>query len=329
MTRWGIIGTGRVVTESVAPAIAASAGSQLTACAGRNTDAARAIVEKFGGARFYSTSDELVRDHEVDVVYVATANAVHKEPVLAAARARKPVLCEKPLALNVEDAREMVQACRDAGVILRVAFQIRLERMLHRVREIVASGALGELRLITFERTARIDQPGAWRSDPAQGGILYDVATHLLDLIPWLTGATYREVFAFSHPDRRDGQSDDTIAILARMTGGCTAIVRASRELPFAKNDLIIEGTKAVLSTSGIRWLDEYWLTIEDASGVREERFAATPIYQREVEAMEAELAGTRSILPDGEEAIDMIRLAGAIFESLESRRAVELEQFR
>jgi predicted dehydrogenase len=219
----------------------------------------------------------------------------------------------------------MVEACHHAGVILRVAFQIRLEALLQRVREIVASGALGELRLVTFERTARIDQPGAWRSDPAQGGILYDVATHLLDLIPWMTGARYEEVFAFSHPDRRENVSEDTISIIARMSGGLTANVRASRELPFAKNDLIIEGTRGMVSTSGVRWLDEYWLRIEDASGAREERIAPTAIYHREVEAMERELAGDRTVLPDGEEAIRMIGLAQAIFESIQSRHAVRV----
>ena len=321
--RWGIVGTGRVVTESIAPAIAASSGSRLVAIAGRNLEAAQEITRKYDASRTYRTHDELVADTNVDLVYVATANALHKDAVLAAARAGKHVLCEKPLALNLEDGREMVESCRNAGVILRVAFQIRLERMLHRVREIVASGVLGELRLISFERTAHIAQPGAWRRDPQQGGILYDVATHLLDLIPWLTDLRYREVFAFSQPDRREHLADETIAISARLDRGCTALVRASRELPHAKNDLIIEGTKAVLSTSGIRWLDEYWLKIEDASGTHEERFAPTPIYQREVEAMEGELHGARSVLPNGEDALQMIVLADSIFESISTRRAV------
>ena len=325
VTRWGIVGTGRVVSDSVAPGICKSPGSSLAAVAGRNRDAASAIAREFGPARVYASPEELVADPDVDVVYVATANAFHKGPVLAAARAGKHVLCEKPLALSVADAREMVDACERAGVIFRAAFQIRLEKMLHRVRDIVASGELGPLRLVTFERSARIDQPGAWRSDPAQGGILYDVATHLLDLIPWITALRYEEFVAFSHPDRREGLSDDTIAILARMSGGCSAIVRASRELPYAKNDLIVEGTQGVLTTSGVRWLDEYWIEVETEAGKRTERFVPTAIYHAEVEAMERELAGERSVLPDGAEAIHMIEVANAIYESIRSRRAVSI----
>jgi 1,5-anhydro-D-fructose reductase (1,5-anhydro-D-mannitol-forming) len=243
--------------------------------------------------------------------------------VIAAARAGKHVLCEKPLAMSIGDAREMALACDAASVVLRVAFQIRNEAILHRTREIVASRELGELRSIAFERMAPLTQPGAWRQDPAQGGILFDVATHQLDLIPWMTGLRYREVFAFSQPDRRDGRPDDTIAILARLGDGCNAIVRASREIPYAKNDLVIEGTKGLLATSALRWVDDYTLTVTTAAGTREERYTRTPTYEREVQAMEAEVRGERTVLPDADEAMYMIEVASAVIASIERRQAV------
>jgi predicted dehydrogenase len=326
IVRWGVIGLGGVVIDSVAPAILASPGSCLVACASRDPLKGRELARQFGAERVYATHDELVADPDVDLVYIATPNALHKAAVLAAARAGKHVLCEKPLAMSVADAREMANACDEAGVILRVAFQIRLEGMLHRVREIVASGELGALRSVAFERTAPLTQRGEWRHDPSQGGIIFDVATHLLDLIPWLTGLRYREVCAFSHPDRREGKPDDTIAILARLGDACTATVRASREVPFAKNDLVIEGIQGMLSTSAIRWLDEYQLQVKTAAGTREERFTPTRIYHREVEVMESELKGERSLLPGADEAIYMIEVADAIIESIETRCAITLQ---
>jgi predicted dehydrogenase len=309
----------------VAPAIIASPRSHLAACAGRDPKKTTEIARRLGAERSYNDHEALVRDPAVDVVYIATPNALHTDAVIAAAHAGKHVLCEKPFAMSVKDARAMEDACRKAGVILRVAFQIRLEKMLQRAREVIASGVLGELRSITFERTASLTQTGAWRNDPQQGGAIFDVATHLLDLVPWLTGLRYREVCAFSNPDRRDGKADDTIAILARLGESCHAVIRASREIPYAKNDLVVEGTKGMLSTSAVRWVDEYWLQVKDASGVREERFTPTPTYRREVEAMEAELRGERSVLPDAEEGIYMIELADAIFESIDTRRAVPM----
>jgi predicted dehydrogenase len=323
IVRWGVIGLGHVVVDNVAPAIAASPGSQLLACAGRDPVRTREIAAQIGAERTYRDHDELVSDPDVDIVYVATPNALHKDAVLASARAGKHVLCEKPLALTLSDAHEMDRACRHSRVILRVAFQIRLEKMMRRAREIVASGELGTLRAISFERTASLTQTGAWRNDPRQGGALFDVATHLLDLVPWITGLRYTELSACSHPDRRDGKADDTIAVLARLADDCHAIVRASREIPYAKNDLVIEGTKGMLSTSAVRWVDDYWLQVKDASGVREERFVPTPTYRCEVEAMEGELAGTRSVLPDAQEGMYMIELADAILESIKTRRMV------
>ena len=325
VVRWGVVGLGGVVIDSVAPAILASPGSRLVACASRDPIRGLELARPFGAERVYATHDELVADDEIDIVYIATPNALHKDAVIAAARAGKHVLCEKPLAMSVADAREMARACDDARVILRAAFQIRLEGMLHRVREIVASGELGSLRSITFERTAPLTQRGEWRHDASQGGVLFDVATHLLDLVPWLTGLRYREISALSHPDRRDGKPDDTIAILARVGEHCNAVIRASREIPFARNDLVIEGTRGMLATSAIRWVDEYHLEVRTAAGVHHERFTPTPTYRREVEVMESELRGERSLLPGADDAIYMIEVADAIHESIRTRRAVTL----
>jgi predicted dehydrogenase len=84
-----------------------------------------------------------------------------------------------------------------------------------------------------------------------------------------------------------------------------------------------VEGTKGMLSTSAVRWVDDYWLQVKDASGTREEHFTPTPAYLREVEVMERELHGERSLLPDAEDGISMIAIADAIFESIDTRRTV------
>ena len=323
--RWGVVGLGKVVIDHLAPSIQRS-GNRLTACAGRDPEKARAFAARFGVAKAYTSHDELVRDADVDAVYIATPNALHHAAVIAAARAGKHVLCEKPLALTEAEGREMVDAFRGTNLVFRVGFQIRFEEILQRVRAIVQSGTLGDLRSISFERAAPVGPKGAWRSDPRQGGILFDVAVHLLDLIPWLTGLQYREICGYSNPDRREGKPDDTIVIASQLTGGCHAVIRASREIPHAENNLVIQGTRGSVVTSALRWSDEYVLTIKGADGVREERFAPTPIYQREVEAFVGEIRGTRSVLPDGEGGVAMIRLANAVFDAINRRTSVSLD---
>jgi predicted dehydrogenase len=321
--RWGVIGLGGIVVQQIAPAIVNSTHSKLVACVGSTPEKSRAFAAQFGGPQCYGSIEELAAASDVEAIFVATPNADHHRMVLAAARAGKHVLCEKPLAMAVAHGREMVEACRAARVILRTAFQIRLEEILVRVREIVQSGALGELRAVLFERIAPLRQHGAWRDDPRQGGVLFDVAVHLFDQVEWLTGRKVRELSAYSHPDRRLGGADSTIAILGMLGADCHMVVRASREIPYAGNDLRIQGSKGMLTTSALRWADEHVLRVHTAAGENVERFAPSPIYQHEIAAFAREVRGGPGALASGEDGIRAIQLASAVLESIQSRCSV------
>src|SRR4051812_28832305 len=122
---WGIAGLGWVAGDFVVPAMV-EAGSRLAGCVGSTPEKSRAFAQRFGFAKAHDDLNSLLRDPAVDAVYLALPNAMHHQAVLAAARAKKHILCEKPFAMKLEHAREMVAACRDAGVILRIAHQIRL-----------------------------------------------------------------------------------------------------------------------------------------------------------------------------------------------------------
>ena len=323
--RWGIIGLGGVVVQQIAPSIAGSAHSRMVGCTGSTPEKTRAFAQQFGIKSCYSSVEDLAAAPDVEAIFIATPNADHHRMVLAAARAGKHVLCEKPLALSVEHGREMVDACRAAGVIFRVAFQIRLEEILGRVRAIIQSGALGELRAVMFERIAPLRQHGAWRDDPRQGGVLFDVAVHLFDQVEWLTGLKIRELSAYSHPDRRLGKADDTVAILGMLGADCHVVVRASREIAYAGNDLRVQGTTGMLETSALRWEAEHVLTIKTGPATVEERYAATANYEREIEAFSREVRGGPGVLASGEDGIRGIELASAVLESIQTRRSIAI----
>jgi 1,5-anhydro-D-fructose reductase (1,5-anhydro-D-mannitol-forming) len=262
-----------------------------------------------------------MRDPDVDAVYVALPNALHHAAVLAAARGRKHVLCEKPLALSVAHAREMAQACRDAGVVLRVAHQLRLDAAIGRVRDIVRSGRLGRLVALSLERSSGLGARTSWRLDFAQSGVIYDVGVHLLDLVQWVSGQRFVEVAAFSHPDRRRRHPDDTVTVLGRLDGDCHAVVRATREVACAENTLIVEGAEATLTTSALRFAAEHAVCVRDRAGLTEERFPASPAYQLEIRAFEGELRGERSPLPDGEEGAQLVAVTQAVLQAIDERR--------
>jgi predicted dehydrogenase len=248
---------------------------------------------------------------------------MHHEAVLAAARAKKHILCEKPFAMSLAHAREMTEACRQAGVILRIAHQIRLDAAVTRAREIVQSGRLGRLAEISLERGSANPARKTWRLDTKQSGVVFDVGVHLIDLVQWISGQRFVEVSAFSHPDRKLGKSDDTVTILGRMDGECHAVVRATREVGSAENNLIVEGANATLYTSSLRFAKEHIVYVRDKNGVTEERFPASPAYAWQMRAFEGELRGERSLLPDGEENLPTVASLHAALQAIDERRIV------
>jgi 1,5-anhydro-D-fructose reductase (1,5-anhydro-D-mannitol-forming) len=320
---WGVAGLGWVAGDFFVPAMQKSPGSTLAACLGSSPEKSRAFAQRFGAARAHDDLDSLLRDPAVDAVYIALPNALHHAAVLAAARAKKHILCEKPFAMSVAHAREMVAACRAAGVILRIAHQIRLDAAIVRAREIVRSGRLGRLAEISLERGSANPARKTWRLDHAQSGVIFDVGVHLIDLIQWVSGQRFVEVSAFSHPDRRLGKSDDTVTVLGRLDGDCHALARATREVASAENNLIVEGAEATLITSALRFAREHVVRVRDKKGVTEERFPASPAYEFEIRAFEGEVRGERSLLPDGEDSLQTVAVTQAVLQSIDERRIV------
>ena len=321
--RWGLVGLGWVASDFVAPAMVESPGSRLAACLGSSLAKGRAFAERFGVERVHGDLEALMHDPDVDAVYIALPNALHHAAVLAAARGKKHVLCEKPFAMSVAQAREMIAACRDAGVLLRIAHQLRLDAAIVRAREIVRSGRLGRLAAITVERASGLGARTSWRQDVSQSGVIFDVGVHLLDLISWVSGQRFVEVSAFTHPDRRQREPDDTITVLGRLDGDCHAVARATREIASPENNLIVEGAEATLITSALRFATEHVVCVRDRAGTTEERFPASPAYELEILAFEGELRGERSLLPDGEDSVQTVAVTQAVLQAIDERRSV------
>jgi predicted dehydrogenase len=321
--RWGIVGLGWAATDFVAPAMVKSSGSEIVACLGSTPEKSKAFAERFGVGRVHGDLNALLHDPGVDAVYIALPNAMHHEAVLAGARAGKHMLCEKPFAMRAAHAREMAEACDKAGVILRIAHQIRMDAAVTRARDIVQSGRLGSIVAATLERTSAMPPRKTWRLDNAQSGVMYDVGVHLLDLMQWVCGQKFVEVSAFTQPDRRDGHADDTFTVLGRLQGGGHAQVRATREVAHGENNLLIEGSAATLVTSPLRWAQEHVISVREKSGTTVEKFPASPAYELQVQAFEGELQGRRSNLPDGNDSAYTVAVTNAVLQSIAERRIV------
>jgi len=325
--RWGIVGLGQLIMEWIAPAILSSPKDSLVACADVDNARVMQFCTKFNLTRAYSSYEELTKDPDVDAIYVATPNALHCPVVLAAAFQGKHILCQKPMALTAKDAEEMIVACRDAGVLLRIGLQLRFDRALQEIAKLVRHGKVGEVKEVTAQRFAPIHEAKAWRHDLkiAGGGALLDVGTHVVDFFQWIVGDRIREVFSFASPERSSGRPDDTAVVLTTFEGGCIGTIRCSRELPIGANNLQIFGTKGMITTGPLRWANTHtiWLQTEETSEERE--FPVENLYDREIEAFGLELEGDRTAMATGEEGLQLVRLFEGIIRSLESKKSQSL----
>src|SRR6218665_145825 len=141
---WGLIGASTIAAEHMLGAIRAQAGHDVVAVMSSNARRGREYAEKNAIASACGSLDELLQNPAVQAVYISTTNELHKAQVLAAAAAGKHVLCEKPLALTLADARERVAACAGAGVVMATNHHLRNAATHRKIRELVAQGAIGK-----------------------------------------------------------------------------------------------------------------------------------------------------------------------------------------
>jgi predicted dehydrogenase len=192
--RWGIIGAGAVTERKSGPGLQRAERSSLVAVMRRDGEKAADFARRHGVPRWYDDADELIADPEVDAVYVATPPGSHREHVLRAAAAGKPVYVEKPMARTAEECEEMIAACDGAGVPLFVAYYRRAMPRFVRVKELLDGGAVGQVRAVAvrLESAAGTWEPGhlPWRFQPeiSGGGLFVDLGSHTLDLLDHLLG---------------------------------------------------------------------------------------------------------------------------------------------
>lgn len=197
--KWGVLSTANIGRAAVNPAIQASSNGELVAVASRDGERACTFAEAHGIPRAHGSYDALLEDAEIDAVYVPLPNGLHREWVIRLAEAGKHVLCEKPLALNEAECIEMEEAARANGVRLMEAFMYRFHPRIGRVRERIAAGDIGALRMIRSSFTFKLTRADNIRWDPALGGgALMDVGCYCVNVSRTIAGAEPLEAQAFA-----------------------------------------------------------------------------------------------------------------------------------
>jgi D-xylose 1-dehydrogenase (NADP+, D-xylono-1,5-lactone-forming) len=193
--RWGILGTARI-NRMLIPPLRVSPGNRLIAVASRDLARGEAYAREWEIERVHGSYEALVADPEIDAVYIPLPNHLHAEWTIKAARAGKHVLCEKPLALSVEEVDAMTLACREARVVLAEAFMYRHHPQTLRVKELLDSGAIGGLRYLRGSFSFPLTRPNDVRLRPEWGGgCLWDVGCYPLSFARFLVGREPLEAY--------------------------------------------------------------------------------------------------------------------------------------
>jgi predicted dehydrogenase len=188
--RWGVLSTARIGRTKVIPGIQRGERSEVVAIASRDAAAARRVAGELGIPTAHGSYEALLADPDVEALYLPLPNHLHKPWTIAAARAGKHVLCEKPLALTARDAEEMIEACDREGVRLMEAFMYRHHPSWVAARELVAAGRIGRLQAVQSWFSYYNDDPANIRNIlEAGGGALYDIGCYCVNLSRMLFAA--------------------------------------------------------------------------------------------------------------------------------------------
>ncbi|MBT3265928.1 Gfo/Idh/MocA family oxidoreductase [Candidatus Poribacteria bacterium] len=277
--RWGILGCGDVAERKGGPPLYQEEGSDLVAVMRRDAAKAEDFAERHGAKRAYSEVDDLLSDTEINAVYVATTPDVHCEQTIRAADAGLHVLCEKPMAMNVDECRRMIEACERNNVVLMVAYYRRLYPNMLKLKQLLDDGAIGQVILARVNQTGYYNpEPGTdgtWRTDPtlSGGGVLAETGCHRIDLLGCLLG-DIESARGYAAKVHWDYLGDDSSAFALRFASGAHATLNINWNIGVGVDDIEIYGTEGALRAVG---LDSGALTLEKGGSVTDLRQPRLP----------------------------------------------------
>lgn len=306
--KWGFIGAGFVATKAVAPAVHAASNATLTAVASRDHKRATALAPE----KVYERYEDLIADPDIDAIYINLASAQHCQWTIAALAAGKDVLCEKPLAVNHQQAKEMADAATQSGQLLIEASWTRWHPRFKRAIELVSRGDIGDLIAIESAFTFTADLKDNFRSDQRLGGgSLLDVGSYQLQLwraliSPWIN-PTFLKVDQLLNTTGADLSTQMSAEVklantLLKLSAHSSFVAPEKQFARITGAQSTIEFTKGLPFTT---WKEDSSLQI----GGNTEVFPAVDAYQLMIEAVSAKISGEDVWVLPIQESLDVALL--------------------
>lgn len=232
MVRFGIVGFGLHAVRRLMPGFALSKNCTVTALSRREMAAAKQSAVQYKIPFAFDSVEALCRSPEVDAVLVTTPNSLHVSDVLAAIAAGKPVLCEKPFAMNAAECRRMVEAAGAKGLLLGVAHVFRFEESTRHIRQLLAEGGIGKAVFarseFSFNAGASHARKWLYQASIAGSGPIFDIGVHCIDSLRFMLQDEVVSVSASAARDDRSGDVESAAALTLEFSRGTLASVLVS-----------------------------------------------------------------------------------------------------
>jgi 1,5-anhydro-D-fructose reductase (1,5-anhydro-D-mannitol-forming) len=312
------------------PGFAQATRCRVSALSRRNLQKAQESAQQYNIPLAFSSAAELCRSPEVDAVLVTTPNAMHLRDVLTAVEAGKPVLCEKPMGMNAEECRQMVEAARSAGVPLGIAQVFRFEQSTTQMRERIATGQIGKpvFARAEFSFYAGDGHARTWLNDAtvAGGGPVADVGVHCIDALRYILQDEVVRVSARGVSDDRSGTVEAAAALSLEFSQGTLASVLVSFRAEY-RTPLEFVGERGVLrADDGLNV--ERPITLQLRRGwdmIESDTVSNVGVYAKQVDAFADAVEGKAPFPIPGEEGWKNQKILDAAYRSMKSGRAEEV----
>lgn len=326
--RWGLIGATTIAREWVIAAIRAE-GGDIVSVMSTSAERGRDYAAEHGIPHSTTSLDDIFG--RVGAVYVATTNDLHLSQVLAAAKAKRHVLCEKPLAMTLGDARAMVEACREAGVVLATNHHIRNAATHRAMREAVAQGRIGRpLFAKVFHAVQLPPHLQTWRiKDPATGaGVVVDITVHDADTLRFVLGDEPEAVVAMvQHSGLGEGAIEDGVMGVIRFRSGLLAMFHDAFTTAYAKTGFEVHGSAgSLIGLDCMTQAPRGTVQLRTAAGEEMLSLDHEDLYQRSVRAFQSAIRGEGAPSASGEDGVRSLAVALAALEAARSGRETPVD---
>jgi len=329
MVRFGIVGFGLHAVRRLMPGFALAERCKVTALTSREIKKARASAAEYKIPQAFDSTAELCQSKEIDAVLVTTPNALHLKDVLTAIEHGKPVLCEKPMAMNAAECRQMVDAARKAKVLLGVAHVFRFEDSTARFRDKIAGGQIGKpiFARAEFSYQGRAHRR-TWLTDPALagGGPIGDVGVHCIDAMRYTLGDEITCVGARGMWDKESGGVEAAAVLALQFERGTLGSVMVSMRADYRTPIEFVGDEGSLHADDGLTVDHPITLELRRAGTLVEtEEISNKLAYARQLDAFADAVEGKAPFPVPAEQGWQNQEILDAAFRSLKSGKIEEV----